>query len=114
MAKIEQTFATKQVKIHGEIRKVEEVDLSFTGKDGKVVESKATLLKIDDDDEERIELYDKQSDAIGTYARGQVGTFTLRMDYKPTYGAGNMEAKMLVVGFEQDGGRQRPRRADEG
>lgn len=102
MAKIEQAFVTKQIKIHGEIRKVEEVDTSFTNKDGKLVEGKATLLKVDDDDEERIELYDKQSDAIGTYAKGQVGTFTIRLDYKPTFGTGNHEGKMLVIGFEED------------
>lgn len=111
MAKIEQTFMTKGLKLHGEIRKVEVEESSFTGKDGKTIETKATLLTIDDDDEERVKLYDKQSDALSSYAKGQVGTFTLRLDYKPTYGAGNMEAKMLVVGFEQDRPR---RRAEEG
>lgn len=102
MAKIEQTFMTKQLKLHGEIRKVEEVDLSFTGKDGKLVESSAVLLKVDDDDEERVELYDKNSENLTGYAKGQVGTFTLRMDMKPTFGAGNYEAKMLIVGFVED------------
>lgn len=102
MAKIEQAFVTKRIMIHGEIRKVEEVDTSWTDKEGKPHESKAILLKVDDDDEERVELYDKQSDAIGSYAKGQVGTFTLRLDYKPTFGVGNIEGKILIIGFEED------------
>ena len=102
MAKIEQTFMTQQIKLHGEIRKVEEADLSFTSKDGKAIESKAVLLKVDDDDEERVELYDKNSDSLTSYQKGQVGTFTLRLDMKPTFGAGNFEGKMLIIGFEED------------
>lgn len=102
MAKIEQAFVTQQIKLHGEIRKVEEVDNSFTSKDGKVVESKSVLLKVDDDDENRVELYDKNSDNLTSYSKGQTGTFTLRADLKPTFGVGNYEAKMLIIGFEED------------
>lgn len=102
MAKIEQAFVTKRIRLHAEIRKVEEVDTSWTDKEGKLHESKATLLKVDDDDEERVELYDKQSDALGSYAKGQVGTFTLRADMKPTFGTGNYECKILIIGFEED------------
>ena len=102
MAKIEQTFMTRNLKLHGEIRKVEEIDNSFEGKDGKVIESKSVLLKIDDDEEERVELYDKNSDNLTNYRKGQIGTFTLRLDYKPTFGAGNFEGKMLIIEFEED------------
>lgn len=102
MARIEQTFMTQQLKLHGEIRKVEEADLSFVSKDGKAIESKAILLKVDDDDENRVELYDKNSDSLTSYQKGQVGTFTLRLDMKPTFGAGNFEGKMLIIGFEED------------
>lgn len=115
MAKIEQTFMTKCLKLHAEIRRVEEQDNSFTNKEGKVIESKAILLKVDDDEEERVELVDKNSENIQTYHKGQTGTFTIRLDYKPTYGAGNHEGKMLVVEFEEDGaGAGRRRRAEEG
>ena len=102
MAKIEQAFVTKQMKFHGEIRKVEEVTTSFEGKDGKLIERKYVLLKVDDDDEERVELYDKNSDNLTSYSKGQVGTFTLRLDYKPTFGVGNHEGKLLIIEFVED------------
>ena len=101
MAKIEQTFSV-ELKLHGEIRRAEWEDNSFTTKDGKVVESKSMKIKVLDDNDNMAEIYDKQSDAIQTYQRGQVGTFTLRMDYKPTFGVGNYETHMLVVGFAED------------
>lgn len=102
MAKIEQAFVTKQIKIHGEIRKVEEVDTSWTNKEGKLVEGKAILLSIDDDDMARVMMYDKCSDNITSYKVRQTGTFTIRLDYKPTFGTGNIEGKILIIGFEED------------
>lgn len=110
MAKVEKTFSV-EVKMHGEIRRAEWEENNWTDKEGKTHESKTMHIKVLTDNDDMAEIYDKQSDAIQTYQRGQVGTFTLRLDYKPTYGAGNMEAKMLVVGFEQDRPR---RRAEEG
>lgn len=101
MAKVEQTFMTKALKIHGEIRKAEWEDNSFT-KDGKLHESKSMKIKVLDDNDDMIELYDKTSEQINSYQRGQVGTFTIRLDYRPTYGAGNYECKMLVIGFAED------------
>lgn len=103
MAKIEQTFRTMGLKLHGEIRKAEWEDTSWTDKEGKLHESKIMKIKVLDDNDDMIELYDKNSDAVQTYAKGQVGTFTLCLDYKPTYGAGNHDGKMLVVGFAEDG-----------
>ena len=102
MAKIKETFKTKNLKLHGEIRKVEEVVNSFVDKNGVTRESRAICLKVDDDDEERIELVDKNSDNIASYRKGMVGTFTLRLDLEKKFAVGAYDATMLVLGFEED------------
>lgn len=101
MAQLKETYKTNHMTIHGEIRKVEEVVTSFT-KDGKDIESKAISLKIDDDDEERIELIDKTSDNLTKYKKGMTGTFTLTVMLSPEFGYGNYSAKILVKDFKED------------
>lgn len=102
MADIKETYKTNQMKIHGEIRKVEEYTNSFTDKEGNLRETKAVILKVDDDDEERIELIDKSSDNLTNYKKGQTGTFTLTMTYEKQFGLGSYCMKMYVADFEKD------------
>lgn len=102
MAQIKETYMTKQIKLHAEVRKVEELDNSFTSKDGKQIESKAIAIKVDDDDGERVELIDRSSDHLTGYKRGMMGTFTLRLDLEKKFGVGKYDAVMTVIDFKED------------
>lgn len=99
MANIKETYMTRQIKLHAEVRKVEDLDMGFT-KDGKKIEKHVLALKVDDDDEERVLLFD--TDMSHKYEKGQTGTFTLRMDMEREFGTGNYTIKMLVIDFEPD------------
>lgn len=102
MAEIKETYRTHQMKVHGEVRKVEEYTNTFTDKEGNPRETKAIILKVDDDDEERIELIDKCSDNLTKYKKGQTGTFTLAMTYEKQFGLGSYNMKMYVTDFKED------------
>lgn len=102
MAQIKETYKTKCLKLHGEIRKIEEASYTFKNKNEEEKEVKYICLKIDDDDEERIELIDKCSDNLAHYRKGMVGTFTLRLDVEKKFAVGAYDATMLVLGFEED------------
>lgn len=102
MAEIKETYRTKQMKVHVEVRKVEEYTNTFTDKDGNTRETKAIILKVDDDDEERIELIDRSSDNLTKYKKGQTGTFTLTMVYEKQFGLGSYNMKMYVSDFQED------------
>lgn len=94
-------FHSKCFKLHCEIRKAEQLDNSFVSKDGKTINSSSILLKVDDDDEERIELIDKDMSHLAAYKKGQVGTMTLRLDIMKDFGT-KYTAQILVVSFEED------------
>lgn len=102
MAEIKETYRTSRLNIHGEVRKVEEYTNTFKDKDGNSRETKAIILKVDDDDEERIELIDKSSDNLTKYKKGQTGTFILNMTYEKQFGLGSYNMKMYVVDFQED------------
>lgn len=95
-------YRTKKMKIHGEIQKVEEYTNTFTDKAGKTHETKAIILQIKDDDEERFQLVDKSSESLTKYKKGQVGTFTLSMLCEEQFGLGHFDLKMYVGSFEED------------
>lgn len=99
---MKETFITKQLKLHGEVRKVEEADYSFESSDGKKISNKVIELSIDDDEDERIKLVDKTSDNLTKYAKGKKGTFTLRADLEKQFGAANYKAHLVIVNFEED------------
>lgn len=92
------------IYFHGEVRKVETVTNSFTGKNGKPIESKAVKVSIDDDDENRIVLYDKSSDYMDKYCKGMTGTFKLRLDVEMRpVGFGSIDkGSLLIVDFKED------------
>ena len=96
-----EVFHSKCFKLHCEIRKAEQLDNSFTSKDGKEINSSSILVKVDDDEEERVELIDKNMSHLSAYKKGQVGTMTLRMDIMKEFGS-KYTAQMLVVSFEED------------
>lgn len=80
-----------------EIRKVEDVDASFTGKDGKVIESHYIKLTCDvGDDVDRAFFKDKNMGNISKYQRGDVGTLVIRIDVEEDFGS---KAKFLVTDF---------------
>lgn len=92
------------LSFHGEVRKVETVTNSFTGKNGQTIESKAVKVSIDDDDENRVVLYDKSSDYMNVYCKGMTGTFKLRLDAEmKQFGFGSIDrGSLLIVDFKED------------
>lgn len=80
-----------------EIRRVEDVDASFTGRDGKQVESHYIKLICDEgEDCNRVIFKDRDMSHLTKYKRGQVGTMYLRIDVEEDFGA---KAKFVVVDF---------------
>jgi hypothetical protein len=83
-----------------EIRKVEDIDASFEGKDGKTIESHYIKLTCDvGEDMDRVFFKDKDMANLDKYKRGMVGTVVLRIDVEEGFGS---KAKFLVVDFRED------------
>lgn len=83
-----------------EIRKVEDIDASFEGKDGKTVESHYIKLTCDvGEDMDRVFFKDKDMGNLEKYKRGMVGTFFIRVDVEEGFGA---KAKFLVTDFVEN------------
>ena len=83
-----------------EIRKVEDVDGSFEGKDGKTVESHYIKLTCDvGEDMDRVFFKDRNMSNLDKYKRGMVGTVVLRVDVEEGFGS---KAKFLVTEFKED------------
>lgn len=90
---------TAEVK-NVEIRKVEDVDASFEGKDGETVESHYIKLTCDvGEDMDRVFFKDKNMANLEKYKRGMVGTFFIRVDVEGGFGA---KAKFLVTDFKEN------------
>lgn len=106
MAEIKETYMTKQLQLHGEVRAVEQITRPWTDKKGLPHETTYVELKVDDDDCNRLVLCDTSSDMMVKYKRGMVGTFTLRADLERQFGTGNYNAKILVIKFEEDKGEK--------
>lgn len=92
------------LSFHGEVRKAERITNSFKGKDGREIESSAVRVSIDDDDENRVILYDKSSDYMDKYRKGMTGTFLLRLDAEiKSVGFGSIEkGNVLIIDFKPD------------
>ncbi len=83
-----------------EIRKVEDIDASFEGKDGKTVESHYIKLTCDvGKDMDRAFFKDKNMENMKKYKRGMVGTVVLRVDVEEDFGS---KAKFLVTDFKEN------------
>lgn len=83
-----------------EIRKVENIDASFEGKDGKTVDSHYIKLTCDvGEDMDRVFFKDKDMGNLEKYKRGMVGTFFIRVDVEEGFGA---KAKFLVTDFKEN------------
>lgn len=81
-----------------EIRKVEDIDASFDGKDGKKIESHYILLTCDvGEDMERVYFKDKDMGNLEKYKRGMIGSCFIRIDVEEEFGS---KAKFLVVDFK--------------
>lgn len=96
-----QVFHTNNIKLHGEVRRVEEFTNAWTTKDGKAMETKGLILKIDDDDEDRIELIDKDVSHKDIYPKGIFGTFTLRLDIQKEFGS-KYTTQINIIDFVAD------------
>ena len=82
-----------------EIRKVEDIDASFTNTKGEVVDSHYIKLTCDvGEDMDRVFFKDKDMGNFEKYKRGMVGTFFIRVDVEEGFGA---KAKFLVTGFKE-------------
>ena len=80
-----------------EIRKVEDVDASFTNNKGETVESHYIKLTCDvGEDMDRVFFKDKNMENLTKYKRGMIGTIVLRVDVEEGFGA---KAKFLVTDF---------------
>ena len=83
-----------------EIRKVTDVDASFTDKNGKAVESHYILIKGDaGENEDTVYLRDKNMANLQKYKRGMVGTFFLRLDAEDDF---SPMAKFFVIDFKEN------------
>lgn len=82
-----------------EIRKVEDIDASFEGKDGKTIESHYIKLTCDvGENMDRVFFKDRDMSNLDKYKRGMIGTVFLRVDVEEGFGS---KAKFLVIGFEE-------------
>ena len=90
-----------KAEVLGEVRKVTKVDGSFTASDGKSVESYKLEIALDDEDEERFFLYDKDISHADELEKGKTYRFTLRVDCDETFEKRMKSVKMFVIGFEE-------------
>lgn len=100
------TFHINTVRLHGEVRKAEVVDVGFDRKNekGEVVEhvpKNVIVIKIDDDNCDRIELVDPDPANIDRYQRGDIGDFTMRLDITKEFGS-KYTARLYVIDFVPD------------
>lgn len=83
-----------------EIRKVEDIDASFEGKDGKTIESHYIKLTCDvGENMDRVFFKDKNMENLKKYKRGMIGTIYLRIDVEESFGS---KAKFLVTDFKEE------------
>lgn len=82
------------VKVWGEIRKVSDVVMQIEDKEYHHLE-----LALDDEEEERFYLTDKNMENLDKYKRGMMGTFTVRIDVEEGFKG---KTKMVVTDFEAD------------
>ena len=99
--KVEERVYHFNAKIENcEIRKVEQVDGSFTSPEGKEIDYHYILLTVDEgEDFNRIFLKDKNMENLQKYKRGMIGTFTIRVDVSEGYGG---RTKFLVTDFMEN------------
>lgn len=92
-----EVFHVNTLSLHGEIRKAEVATQSWTVKEtGEVKESQSIIVKIDDDNEDRIELVDRDMSHHKNYQKGKIGTFTLRLDIAKEFGS-KYTAKVNII-----------------
>lgn len=100
---INKTYFTKNLMLHGEIRKCEKVDKSFdtNDKDGQAKHIEKFILEIliDDDDLERMKIIDENLGNEALYQRGTEGTFRLRLDMEESF---REKIKITTIEFIPD------------
>ena len=87
------------VTLKAEIRKAVIESGSFQNKKGETVETKKIVLSVDDTDDSRIYLTDRNLDRLDMYQKGTVGTFHLRLDVDEEFGS---RVKITVTDFVPD------------
>lgn len=84
-----------------EIRRIEDIDASFTDKNGKLVESHYIKLTCDaGENVDRVFFKDKNMENLKKYKPRMVGTFFIRIDVEEDFGS---KAKFLVTDFKENG-----------
>lgn len=83
-----------------EIRRVEDIDASFTSKDGKVIDMHYIKLTCDvGENMDRVFFKDKNMGNLNKYKRGMIGTVYIRLDVEEDFGS---KTKMTVIDFKED------------
>ena len=84
------------VELKGEVRKVEEVRNTFKNKNGEDIESVRHIIYVDDVNDQRVYLTEKDSTRLPLYKRGVIGIFKLRIACEEEYG---VKAKIQILDF---------------
>lgn len=82
--------------LKAEIRKIEKIEGSFKNKNGEEIATTKYVLSVDDMDDNRIYLTDKDLTRISMYKRGVIGNFRLRIDCEEEYGT---KSKISILDF---------------
>jgi len=85
------------VAMNGEIRKIEEVKSTFTNKKGEEIESTKWVLFVDDTDENRVYLTERDAKRAETYKKGMSGTFRLKIACEEEFG---IKARINIMDFQ--------------
>lgn len=84
------------VAMNGEIRKIEEVKSTFTNKKGEEIESTKWILYVDDEQENRLYLTERDQARAQSYKKGTTGTFKLRIACEEEFG---IKARITILDF---------------
>ena len=84
------------VQIKGEIRKIEKVENSFKNKNGEEILTVKHIISVDDENDNRFFLTEKDNERLNLYKRGMVGIFKLRIACEEEFG---IKAKIQILDF---------------
>ena len=99
MANEKKTFFIN-TELRAEIRKAEVLEGTFKNqKTGEDIVTRKISLSIDDMDDNRIFLTDRDMDRLELYERGTIGTFKLKIDFEEEFG---IKARINVLDFVPD------------
>ncbi len=84
------------VELKGEIRKVESITNTFKNKNGEDITTIKNIIYVDDVNDQRIYLTEKDATRLPLYKRGVIGIFKLRIACEEEFG---VKAKIQILDF---------------